>query len=242
MSVRRSRVRPHKSDIRLTHIREAFVHRGFRATSDDASRMSSMLCRGARSTAPPGTPAQRSATWGPSLEPVAHSRAAIDDDGSSRHERENDEDAAPQAPSLRQGMGALEARHRLMAVIEAGAHRRFRIVFVASSGVRLHDMPAEPASTWTFPWKINGDDVQLLIRDRIESSGGYPQHLGLEVQVDLSAADLGEAFRHASSLALIHLELIATIGRGPTGSLEHVLGYESHQARWSASSTRCTVR
>ena len=31
-----------RSDIHLTHVREASVHRGFRATSDDASRMSSM--------------------------------------------------------------------------------------------------------------------------------------------------------------------------------------------------------
>ena len=38
----RSREASCGSDIRLTHVREAFVHRGFRATSDDASRMSSM--------------------------------------------------------------------------------------------------------------------------------------------------------------------------------------------------------
>ena len=104
--------------------------------------------------------------------------------------------------------------------------RRFRVVFLAVSGVRLHDKPAEPASTWTFPWQIDGEDVQVLVRDRVDSSRGYPQHLGLEVQVELPASDLDQAFQRASSLASMHLELLSTIGRGPCGSPEHVLGYE----------------
>jgi hypothetical protein len=105
--------------------------------------------------------------------------------------------------------------------------RTFRLVFITSSAVRLHTKPADLPMTWNFPWVIDGEEVHVLTRDRIDSSRGYPQHLGLEVQVHLPAASLEEALEKAHKLASLHLTLISAVGRAPTGSPMPVLAYET---------------
>jgi hypothetical protein len=102
----------------------------------------------------------------------------------------------------------------------------YRFVFVVSSAVRLHAKPAEPAMTWNFPWVIDGEQVHVLVRDRIDSSHGYPQHLGLELQVEVAGADFNDAFERAHKLASLHLTLVSAVGRGPTGSPRPAVAYE----------------
>lgn len=105
--------------------------------------------------------------------------------------------------------------------------RTFRLVFIASSTVRLHAKPADPPMTWNFPWVIDGKETHVLVRDRIDSPQGYPQHLGLEVQVHLPAESLEDALDKAHKLASLHLTLLSTVGRAPTGSPMPVLAYET---------------
>jgi len=103
---------------------------------------------------------------------------------------------------------------------------QFRVIYAATSAVRLHDKPADPSSTWTFPWELDGEEAQVIVRDRIDTSRGYPQHLGVEVQVAVHAEDLDRALLLTDGLASAHLTLIATIARGHTGSPQPLLAYE----------------
>lgn len=80
--------------------------------------------------------------------------------------------------------------------------------------------------TWRFPWVIDGEDVLVLIRDRVDSSLGFPWHVGLELSVEVQGTSLDEATDRALHLASQHLAILSTVGRAPTGEPLPVLAYE----------------
>jgi hypothetical protein len=43
--------------------------------------------------------------------------------------------------------------------------RRFRVVFVADSSLRLHEKPGHPPMTWRFPRQIDGEQAEVVVRD-----------------------------------------------------------------------------
>jgi hypothetical protein len=85
--------------------------------------------------------------------------------------------------------------------------------------------------TWNFPWIIDGEQIQVLVRDRIDSSSERPQHMGLEVQVEVLAASVDDAIARAHGLASLHLTLISAVSRSPTGSPHPIVAYEITPSR-----------
>jgi hypothetical protein len=105
--------------------------------------------------------------------------------------------------------------------------RQFRSVFASASALRLQRRPTDPAMTWNFPWDIDGEGVHVLVRDRIDATAGYARHVGLEIQIELSADDLDAALERAHRLASLHLTLLSVVGRGPIAAPQPVLIYET---------------
>lgn len=119
-----------------------------------------------------------------------------------------------------------EARRRVR-LGPVGSQRTFRVVFRASSRARLHEKPADPAATWTFPMVIDGSSVVAIVRDVVDSVGGVAIHQALEVQIELDAGDLDDAMKMASSTAAMMLTLIATASRSPIERPLPLLAYET---------------
>jgi hypothetical protein len=112
------------------------------------------------------------------------------------------------------------------ATASSGAKRIFRFVFFVGSGCRLQENPADPPATWQVTVAVGTDTAEVCVRDVVHDSSGVPTHLGLEVQIVVSAANWDEAFQRARGLATLYSSSLSVATRAWIETLEPVVAYE----------------
>jgi hypothetical protein len=104
-------------------------------------------------------------------------------------------------------------------------HRLFRLVCFADTHFRLMERPGDASARWTFNFNEE-PPATVRVRDVVVTEDEIPWHRGLELEVDLAAADLQEAISSGVRWAETTLTLLAAAGRAPASPAEPHAAYE----------------
>jgi hypothetical protein len=128
--------------------------------------------------------------------------------------------ALSQVPGLRRVLGWLIDKN------EPDSRRRFRIVYSTETQFRLMERPGDPPARWTFNFTEEADSATVRVRDFVSTEDEIPWHRGLELEVDVVAADFDEAIGMGGQWAETALTLLAAAGRAPATPAEPQVAYE----------------
>jgi hypothetical protein len=110
---------------------------------------------------------------------------------------------------------------------KALAPRLFRIVYTTETQFRLMERAADDPILWRFNFiEDSGEPVTVFVRDLVSKVNDVPWHRGLELQVDVPAADLEAAISSARNWAEAVLTLLSAAGRASASPAEEFVGYE----------------
>lgn len=105
--------------------------------------------------------------------------------------------------------------------------RRYRVIFAAESRFRLMaDPTGQPAQWKQTLLQPDGDSIEVLVRDLIETVDDIPTHRGLAIEVLITAENLDLALETALPYAETTLILLSSVARAPASSALLQLAYE----------------
>jgi hypothetical protein len=104
-------------------------------------------------------------------------------------------------------------------------HRLFRFVCFADTHFRLMERPGDAPARWTLNFNEK-PPATVRARDVVVTEDEIPWHRGLELEVDLAAADLQAAISSGTQWAETALTLLAAAGRAPASPAEPQVAYE----------------
>lgn len=106
---------------------------------------------------------------------------------------------------------------------------RFRLVYLATTAVRIMEHAADSPAAWAF--ELSSTE-RVLVRDVVDQHDEVQRHQRLCLLVTCEGEDLDDELeQHARSLAETTLILLSAAGRAPTGDAEFFVGYEISDER-----------